>query len=168
MNDAKPDDSDIIEKKVLAALDSTGVPYEVVDIDPDFADTAAFCEKYGFPAEQSANSIIVATKKKPRTYAASVVRATHRVDVNHCVKQLMGNARVSFATAEQTRELTGMMIGGVTVLALPPGVPIFVDAGLMNHDYVILGGGSRSTKIKVSPEIFGHIPGAKIIDDLTI
>ncbi|MDA0232898.1 MAG: hypothetical protein O3C69_05375 [Chloroflexi bacterium] len=156
-----------IEAKVISALDSFGLPYEVIEIDPGFADTAVFCDRYGYPPEQSANTIIVATKRQPRKYTASIVRATHRLDVNHCVRQLMGNARVSFAGADETAELTGMMIGGVTVLALPPEVPVYIDPGLMECDYVILGGGGRSTKIKVSPEALTHIPGAVVIDGLT-
>ena len=160
-------DAAAIEKKVISALDGFGVPYEVVEIDPDFADTAAFCERYGFPPEQSANTIIVASKKKPRQYSASVVRATVRLDVNHSVKQLMGGGRVSFAGADETAELTGMMIGGVTVLALPPELPVYIDPGLMDCDYIILGGGSRSTKIKISPEVLTRIPGSQVIEGLT-
>lgn len=161
-------DASAIEAKVISALDSYGLPYEVIDIDPDFADTAAFCERYGYPPEQSANTIIVATKKHPKQYSASVVRATARLDVNHAVKQLMGNARVSFAGSEETAELTGMMIGGVTVLALPPELPVFVDPGLMECEYVILGGGSRSKKIKASPDVLTRIHGATVIDGLTV
>ena len=160
-------DAESIEARVISALDSYGVPYEVIKIDPDFADTAAFCERYGYLPEQSANTIIVATKKQPRQYTASVVRATARLNVNHCLRQLMGNARVSFAGGEETADLTGMMIGGVTVLALPPDLPVYIDPGLMQCDYIILGGGSRSTKIKVSPEVLKHVPGATVIDELT-
>ncbi len=155
-----------IEASVVSFLDNTGVPYEVMEIDPDFADTAEFCEKYGVPLENSANTIIVASKKKPKTFTASVVRATHRLDVNHVVKPMMDVGKVSFARAEETAELTGMMIGGVTALALPPELTIYVDSGLMNLDYVILGGGSRSMKIKISPEIFNSIPNAEIIEGL--
>ncbi len=157
-----------IEAKVISVLESFGIPYEVIEIDPDFADTAAFCEKYGFPPEQSANTIVVATKKPPKSYSASVVRATARLNVNHCVKQLMGNARVSFANAEETAELTGMMIGGVTALALPADMPVYIDPGLMDCDYIILGGGSRSTKIKVAPEVLTRIPGDEVIEGLTV
>ena len=167
-NHAKtPTESEAVESRVISFLDSTGVPYEIVEIDPDFADTAAFCEKYGFPLENSANTIIVASKKKPKTYVAAVVRATQRIDVNHTVKRLMNAGRISFARAEETAELTGMMIGGVTVLALPSQLPIYVDPGLMDLDYIILGGGSRSIKIKVFPEIFGVIPGTMLVDGLT-
>ena len=81
-----PTESEAVESRVISFLDSTGVPFEIVEIDPDFADTAAFCEKYGFPLENSANTIIVSSKKKPKTYVAAVVRATRRIDVNHTVK----------------------------------------------------------------------------------
>ena len=156
-----------IEASIMSFLDGTGVPYEVVEIDPEFADTAEFCEKYGFPLENSANTIIVASKKKPKTFTASVVRATHRIDVNHIVKPLMDIGKVSFAISEETAELTGMMIGGVTALALPPELPIFVDPGLMKLDYIILGGGSRSIKIKIAPAIFDLVPNARVIEGLT-
>jgi prolyl-tRNA editing enzyme YbaK/EbsC (Cys-tRNA(Pro) deacylase) len=148
-------------------LDTLGVPYEVVAIDPAYADTAQFCERYGYPMAQSGNTIIVASKKEPRRYAACVVRASTRLDVNHTVRKLLDVPRLSFATAEETMALTGMMIGGVTVLALPPDLPIYVDDGLMPLDYVILGSGSRSSKIKVAPAIFTRLPNAQVIPGLS-
>jgi prolyl-tRNA editing enzyme YbaK/EbsC (Cys-tRNA(Pro) deacylase) len=160
------DDSVRIEKRVGDVLDGIGLPYEVVRIDPAYADTAQFCERYAFPMDQSANTIIVGSKKEPRQYAACVVKATTRLDVNHAVRKLMGVSRLSFATAEETMALTGMMIGGVTVFALPEGMPLYVDEALMSCSYVILGGGSRSTKIKVAPEVFNHLPATQIVRGL--
>jgi prolyl-tRNA editing enzyme YbaK/EbsC (Cys-tRNA(Pro) deacylase) len=167
MSDAT-DDSPEIEARVAAVLDGLGVPYEVVRIDPAFADTAAFCEKYGFPAEQSGNTIIVGSKKEPRQFAACLVLATTRLDVNHAVRSLMGVPRLSFATAEDTRMLTGMMIGGVTVLALPAEMPIYVDDRIMSLPWVILGGGSRSTKIKVSPEALTRLANTRVVPGLAL
>ncbi len=123
-----------IERKVIEVLDGLGLPYEVVDIDPAYADTAQFCERYGFAMDKSGNTIIVASKKEPRQYAACVVKATRRLDVNHTVRKLMGVPRLSFATAEETTALTGMLIGGVTVFALPPELPIYVDDTLLECD----------------------------------
>ncbi len=157
-----------IEQRVGEVLHSLGLPYERIEIDPAYADTAQFCERYGFPMEQSANTIIVGSKKEPRQYAACVVKATTRLDVNHAVRKLMGVSRLSFATAEETMALTGMMIGGVTIFALPEGLPIYVDESLMSCPYVILGGGSRSSKIKIAPEVFARFPGAQIIAGLAV
>jgi prolyl-tRNA editing enzyme YbaK/EbsC (Cys-tRNA(Pro) deacylase) len=151
-----------INAKVRTSLDALGVAYEVMSIDPAFADTAQFCEKYGIPLANSANTIVVAGKKEPKQYCACVVRATRRVDVNHTVRKLLGVSRLSFADPEETRALTGMMLGGVTVFALPADLPIYVDEGLMPLPWIILGGGSRSLKVKISPEVFRVLPGATV------
>jgi prolyl-tRNA editing enzyme YbaK/EbsC (Cys-tRNA(Pro) deacylase) len=157
---------DEIGPRVRQTLERLGLPCEVVAIDPAYADTAAFCARYGFPMDHSANTIVVGSKKEPRRHAACVVAASTRLDVNHAVRRLLGVSRLSFATAEETMALTGMMLGGVTVFALPEGLPVYVDAGLMTLDYVILGGGDRSTKVRISPEVFRRLPGAQIVAGL--
>ena len=80
----------------------------------------------------------------------------------------MGVPRASLASAEQTMAITGMRIGGVTPFALPPEVPVYADGKLMALEYVILGSGSRSSKIRVSPAVFGKIPGATVVPGLSI
>jgi prolyl-tRNA editing enzyme YbaK/EbsC (Cys-tRNA(Pro) deacylase) len=158
--------TDAIDARVTASLAALGVPYEVMTIDPDYADTARFCERYEIPPDNSANTIIVASKKEPKQYCACVVKATTKLDVNHAVRKLMNASRLSFATADETQALTGMMIGGVTIFALPPDLPVYIDERLMALDWLILGGGSRSTKIKTSPEVFRRLPNTTIVPGL--
>jgi prolyl-tRNA editing enzyme YbaK/EbsC (Cys-tRNA(Pro) deacylase) len=157
-----------IERRVGQVLDGLGVAYELIPIDPAYADTAAFCERYRMPLDRAGNTIIVASKKEPRQYGACVVKATRRLDVNHTVRRLLNVSRLSFASADETSALTGMMIGGVTVFALPPDLPIYVDDTLMGLDWIILGSGSRSSKIKTSPEVFRRLPGASIVAELSL
>jgi prolyl-tRNA editing enzyme YbaK/EbsC (Cys-tRNA(Pro) deacylase) len=152
-----------VEQRVAAVLDGLGVPYELQPIDPAFADTAAYCERYGVPLDRAANTIVVVSKKEPRRYAACVVKATTRLDVNRAVRRLLDSSKVSFASAEETRALTGMLLGGVTVFALPPDLPIYVDDKVMALDWAILGSGSRSSKVRVSPEALRRLPGVQIV-----
>src|SRR5947208_3233666 len=98
------------EEIVAAAVAKLGVPYELIPIDPAFADTAAFCEKYGYPVERSCNTIIVASKKEPKKFVACVVLAHTRLDVNKRVTKLMGVSKASFASAEEMVALTGMQV----------------------------------------------------------
>jgi prolyl-tRNA editing enzyme YbaK/EbsC (Cys-tRNA(Pro) deacylase) len=160
--------STLIEQRVRQVLEDLGTPYELIAIDAAFADTAAFCERYGVPPDHSVNTIIVSSKKAPKQYCACLVLATTRLDVNHIVRKLMDVSRASFASADDTIALTGMMIGGVTVFALPAEIPIYVDAQIMELDSVILGGGSRSLKIRVSPDILRRLPQVSIIPELGI
>ena len=117
--------------------------------------------------QQSGNTIIVASKKDPKVFVACVVLATTRLDVNKRVRKLMGVSKASFASAEEMRELTGMEVGGVTPFSLPEGLQLYVDSRIMELDWVILGGGGRDHKIKISPEVF-HQLGAEIVENLAL
>lgn len=157
-----------VEVRVRSALDSTGFEYEVIACDPELADTAAFCAHYGYPLERSANSIMVASRKPQGHYAVCVVLATDRLDVNKRVRRLLGVQKLSFAPPDLTAEVTGMLIGGVTPFALPNGLPLWIDAAVMANDWVILGGGSRSMKIKADPRVLEALPGAEVVEGLAI
>ena len=104
---------------VLKTVANLGLSYEVIEIDPALADTSLFCEHYGFPMEQSGNTIIVASKKEPKVFVACVVLATTRLDVNKRVRKLMGVSKASFASQKEMKILTGMEVGGVTPFSLP-------------------------------------------------
>ena len=155
-----------IEQVVLDALDATGVAYEVMPCDPDLADTAAFCEHYGVAPGESANTIIVASRGEPVQRVACVLLATTRLDVNGIVRRRMGARKVSFADPGDTAARTAMVLGGVTAFGLPPEYPVWVDARVLEAESVVVGGGSRSMKVRVSPEVFRHVPGAEIVSDL--
>ena len=161
--------SEEIEGRVRAALDELGIAdWEWIEIDPQYGDTADFCRQYGYDAPHCANTIIVASKRGPAAHCAGIVRACDRLDVNKRVRGLMGVSRASFASAEVTREVTGMMIGGVTALALPEGLPIYADVRLLEMDYIILGAGSRSAKVRMAPQEMEKLPGLEFIEGLSI
>ena len=150
-----------------AELSRLGLPYELLACDPELADTAAFCAAYGYSPGDSANTIVVVGKSDPPVYAACVVLATTRLDVNHVVRARLG-VRSSFASFEEAGALTGMERGGVTVFGLPPGLPIWVDRRVMDRPEIILGGGSRSWKVKAPPAILLSLPGVAVVDGLAL
>ena len=152
--------------QIRAFLEASGLAFEVWPCDDKLADTAAFCAHYGVPPEHSVNAILVRSKTAPEDVALCMVPATHRLDVNKVVRKKLGAKKASFASPEDTRAITGMEIGGVTPIGLPPGVPVWVEASVMNLDYIILGGGNRTAKLKVPPSVFGLIAGCEIVEDL--
>lgn len=152
--------------EVRAYIDRLGVQHEWIDIDPQYADTAEFCDRYGYSLDQSANTIVVASRKEPATYAACVVLATSRLDVNSTVKRLMGVNKASFATADQMAAVTGMELGGVTPFALPPGLPLYIDSRVMACEWVIVGAGGRGAKVKVAPRVLAGLPDARVVEGL--
>jgi prolyl-tRNA editing enzyme YbaK/EbsC (Cys-tRNA(Pro) deacylase) len=160
-------DAEASVARSLAELGAVeGTDYEVMECDPDFADTAAFCERYGVTPEESANCIVVIGKSDPPVFAACVVTADRRLDVNGLVKRMLGTRKASFASADQTRELTGMIIGGVTPFRLPQSVPLWIDSFVMEQPSVVVGGGSRSQKLRLAPDLLARLPAAEVIGGL--
>jgi len=147
-------------------MHTLGVVFEEMDCDPDLADTARFCEAYGVPLERSANTILVASRRPEGHFAACLVLATTRLDVNGLVRQRLGVKKVSFADSEQTSALTGMEIGGVTVFGLPDDLLVWIDSAVMDHDWVVIGAGSRTAKIRLDPRQFAGLNGFEIVPEL--
>lgn len=163
------DDSELkdrLEPPVARALELTGVGYEILPCEEHLADTEEFTRHYGWPLDRSANTILVASKRGPKRYAACVLLADRTLDVNNAVRRAMGVPKASFAKAEETAELTGMRIGGVTPFGLPDDVVVLVDARVMDKDWIILGSGNRRAKLKLPPDVFLHLQNVQVVEGL--
>ncbi|MFZ0668395.1 MAG: YbaK/EbsC family protein [Acidimicrobiales bacterium] len=161
-------DPDAIEGLIDERLKKATISFEIIECDPDLADTAAFCKAYGYAPENSANTILVVGKSNPPIYAACVLLATTKLDVNHAVKERLGVRRASFADRDTTLALTGMAIGGVTPLGLPEDLPIWIDRRVTTRSRIVLGGGSRRRKIVAAPELVTNLPRAEVVDGLAV
>ncbi len=157
-----------LPEAVRAALEAAGCDYEVLDCDPELADTAAFCARYGHALEDSVNAILVRSKTGERRWVACLLLADSRLDVNHTVRKRLGARRVSFASAVETRERTGMELGGVTPFGLPADLEIWIDARVMTRERIILGAGTRAAKLRLAPEALLALPGASVIEGLAM
>ena len=139
----------------------------VAPIDPGLADTAAFCEAYGVGPDVSANCVIVAGRRgEAIRYAACVVLATTRADVNGVVRRRLDARKCSFASMDEAVRLTGMEYGGITPIGLPADWPILVDARVAATPHVIVGSGVRHSKIAVAGPAVGALPGVEVIEGL--
>jgi len=134
-----------LHPSVRDTLESLAIEHTTIECDPTLADTAAFCEHYGYTPEQSANALLVGSSKGEPTYACCIVLANCRLDVNKTVRKKLGIRRISFANPEITKQLTGMELGGVTPIGLPDQLPLWIDSRVMACEQIILGGGNRST-----------------------
>ncbi len=160
--------NDLVPPAVRAALEVSGLDYEIMVCDPELADTATFCAHYGHSLENSANAIVVKSKTGEEKFVACVVLATTRLDVNRTVRKKLGARKVSFADPEETRRVTGMELGGVTPPGLPPELPLWVDSRVMERPFVILGAGTRAAKIRISADYFRQLPQAEIVSGLAL
>ena len=165
---------DLLAPPVVTALErwAGAVPVDrvlVAAIDPEVADTAAFCERYAVALDESANCVVVAGRRGGETrMAACVVLATTRADVNGVVRRRLDARKASFASMEHAVELTGMEYGGITPVGLPDDWPVLVDARVVATDLVVVGSGLRRSKLVLPGEALATLPSAEVVSDLAI
>ena len=141
----------------------------VAPIDPELADTAAFCETYGVSLEESANCVVIAAKRGGETtYAGCVVTATTRADVNGLVRRHLGARKASFGAVDTVTALTGMEYGGITPIGLPAGWPVLVDAAVAKLASIVVGSGIRGSKLWLPGALLAELPGAEVISGLGV
>ena len=141
----------------------------VAAIDATLADTAQFCEAYGVTPEESANCVIIAAKRGSEvTYAACMVTATTRADVNGQVRRQLGARKASFGPVDVVTGLTGMEYGGITPIGLPESWPVLVDELVAKSPAVVIGSGIRGSKLWLPGHLLAGLPGAQILPGLGI
>jgi prolyl-tRNA editing enzyme YbaK/EbsC (Cys-tRNA(Pro) deacylase) len=163
--------TELLAAPVVAAL--RALPAElsaaitVAPIDPALADTAAFCERYGVVAAESANCVVVAGRRgETTTLAACVVLATTRADVNGLVRRLLDVRKISFASMDVAVSASGMEYGGITPIGLPPEWPLLIDRAVVDAGDVVVGSGVRRSKIVVAGSTLAALPNATVLDGL--
>lgn len=161
----------LLAPPVAAALRAWPAAEEVrvAAIDPALADTAAFCERYGVPPEESANCVVIAAKRGGETsFAACVVTATTRADVNGLVRRHLGARKASFGPVDVVTSLTGMEYGGITPIGLPAEWPVLVDAAVVKLGSTVVGSGIRGSKLWLPGRLLAELPAAEVLPGLGV
>ena len=161
--------TDLLAAPVATALRGWPAADEVLvaEIDPALADTAAFCERYEVPLALSANCVVVAGRRDGETrFAACVVLATTRADVNGLARRRLDVRKASFAATELAVTETGMEYGGITPIGLPSGWPVLVDAAVAAAPRVVIGSGLRRSKLTLPGAVLAGLPSAEVLDGL--
>ena len=153
-------------RDALRAWDRAG-ECSVAEIDPSLADTEAFCQAYDVALEASANCVVVAARRGGDVrYAACVVLATTRVDVNGVVRKRLDARKASFAPMDEAVSLTGMQYGGITPVGLPAPWPVLVDPAAVAAADVVVGSGVRASKLVLPGAALAALPRAETLPGL--
>ncbi|MBA3906113.1 MAG: hypothetical protein H0X35_05415 [Pseudonocardiales bacterium] len=165
------DRPDLLAKPVALALEqlapADAALVGVAEIDPALADTAEFCAAYGSPLSGSANCVVVAGRRGDDTrYAACLVLASTRADVNGLVRRRLNARKASFAPMDDAVALSGMEYGGITPVGLPAEWPVLVDAAVAAAPAIVIGSGIRGSKLALPGELAARLAGAEVIEGL--
>jgi prolyl-tRNA editing enzyme YbaK/EbsC (Cys-tRNA(Pro) deacylase) len=140
---------------------------EVAEIDPAFADTEALCAHYDVDPGASANCVVVAGRRgEQTTFAACLVLASTRADINGVVRRHLGVRKASFAPLTDVESETGMEFGGITPVGLPESWQLLIAEAVAGHPGVVIGSGLRHSKLRLPGAMLLSVPGAQVLSGL--
>jgi prolyl-tRNA editing enzyme YbaK/EbsC (Cys-tRNA(Pro) deacylase) len=163
------DRTDLLSESTLRVIEDSALlgVVGVVEIEPEISDTAATQAAFDLPMSALANCVVVAGKREgTERFAACVVLATTRADVNGVVRRLLDVRKASFLETTRAVALTGMEYGGITPFGLPPDWPILVDRRVVEADVIVVGSGIRRSKILLCGEVLRRVPNVEIVEQL--
>ena len=81
------------------------------------------------------------------------------------LRQVIGQSRLSMASADEVLAITGYPIGAVSPFGLPAPLPIFIDQSVLAEEEISIGSGWRNiTVILRSADLQRALPAAVIGD----
>jgi len=149
-----------IPSKVQNFLDSHNL--SALEFEPGSTPTAEkAAERIGVPVGQIAKSILF--KGKDKQYRMVVAAGDKKIN-SGALKRATGSKH-RMASAEETKEATGFIPGGVCPFGLEDcDVTILLDLSLDEYDIVYPAAGTDATGVPVSPDYLQQITDSKKVE----
>lgn len=141
-------------------LDSLGIPYREVHHEPTLTSEAS-AQARGEELRVGGKALLIKAGDDFRLFVLSAARKMNSA----AIKARFGAKKMRFATADELREMTGLVPGSVPPFG-PPILPfpLFVDHSVFENEKIAFNAGSLTDSIIMSaadyrraaaPEIFG-------------
>lgn len=140
-----PDDQ--AQTPVGRALAERGVPFREFRHPGPILSLEQAAEERGQRPEQVVRSILFRLAQDD--YLMVVVAGPRQIDWK-ALRRYLGQSRLTMASADEVRRVTGYEIGAVSPFALPRPLRILLDEGVLRSDEVSIGSGVRNTTIILS------------------
>ncbi len=146
----------------MRLLDKRGIPYEVYTFSPDIHSATGVAEATGFSLDEVYKTVVL-TRPSGKALLA-VVPGDAKVDVRK-VAAALGEKKVAVASHRDAEAITGLQVGGISALALlHKRFEVYVDRSALSHERFLVSAGKRGINLRMSPQDFIRVVGARVID----
>ncbi len=151
-----------VKTNAMRILDAKKIPYTVHTFSPDIHSAEGVAEAVGMPAERVFKTLVVMPEKgKP---LLAIVPGNAELDLRR-LAQAAGEKKLRMATQREAESLTGLLVGGISALALlDKGFKVFLDASARNHDRILVSAGQRGINLQLAVKDLEQITRAKLAD----
>jgi Cys-tRNA(Pro) deacylase len=115
----------------------------------------------GVPLSEIIKTIVfVDQEAKPMIAVVQGDRNVSRHKLEHC----SNSKSVRLASDDAAKAATGYPPGGIPPVGHKKKLPVFLDEGVMGHEYVWCGGGARSKLVRLKTEDIVKLSAATVCD----
>jgi len=152
----------MVNTKITRYLDRSGVPYHILPhSEPVFTVEAAAAQR-GVVLEEMVKSILLRERRKHR-FVMACVTGDARLDPQAVREHLSGGwKRLSFASAEEIKAVTGYSKGAVAPLCLPENVPVVFDEAISHCVKVNISSGDPMAGLELVASDLVRLSGASL------
>ncbi len=134
--------------EVRAFFEARGLSREIHTFGESTHNSELAAQGLGVEVGQIAKTILLMVDESP---VVVVISGDRRVDFKK-VKTLRGGRRVRLAGPEDVVAHTGFKVGAVSPVALPEGIPVFLDVSLRRFPQIYPAGGETNNMFVTTPD----------------
>jgi Cys-tRNA(Pro) deacylase len=148
------------ERDVRAFLEGAGIEKEIHSFEESTHNSELAARTLGVEVGQIAKTILLLVDHSP---VAVVISGDLRVDLKK-VKALRGGRKVRLAGPEDVARHTGFKVGAVSPLALPEGIPVYLDVSLKRFGTIYPSAGETNNMFMTTPTELASLTGGEETD----
>ena len=148
------------EREVRACLEAHGVRGEIRTFEESTHNAELAARELGVELGQIANTILLLVDGAP---VVVVISGDRRIDFKK-VKALRGGKKVRMAGPDEVVAHSGFAVGAVSPVALPGGLPVYLDSSLRRYETIYPAAGETNNMFRTTPDDLLRVSGAEEAD----
>ncbi len=151
----------MVANNVTRLLDARKVPYTAYELPAEKLGAAETARLLNVPLEQVYKTIVVKREGKGKPILA-VIPGSAEVDLKLLAKAL-DEKKLTLATEREAEQLTGLLAGGISPLALiNKGFQVVIDSNAVGYREIHVSGGRRGLNIRLPVDALVSLTNARV------
>ncbi|MEI7555913.1 YbaK/EbsC family protein [Candidatus Chlorohelix sp.] len=143
-----------VKNNATRILEAANILYEVFTYSADFHTAEEVAEIIGAAPETVFKTLVVLPESGKGKPVLVLIPSIQELNLKK-LGLAIGEKKVRMATKKEAESLTGLLIGGISPLALmQKGWKVYIDEIALIMEYIYVSGGQRGINIQVPPEPF--------------
>lgn len=149
-----------IKTNAMRVLDQRKIAYHATTYSPDLHSALEVAEILGAPPEHVYKTLVVLPESGQGRPMLVMVPGTKELDLK-VFGVSSGEKKVKMASQREAESLTGLLVGGISPLALlQKGFRIFIDEEALQLDQIYLSAGQRGVNLRLAAADLIKVTGA--------